>query len=206
MWSRVTNWSHADTDTAQCSSHTSGQSSGSARAGDSFMGLMCVLWSRAVNCQLGPDSLTCHDIANCHKRPDLIPTQQNKPLVRLMENIDFWLPASSISPLSRVCLTKWSGVTIAVPGHKLCPGDKRGPHGDCYVCRFVIFVIRSRVKTGSSHKWPGARCRQPFTPVVCQTNVTYLVYWAFYPALRPVTWAGFGRSLEVTYPCKYSSR
>ena len=153
------------------------------------MGLMCVLWSRAVNCQLGPDSLTCHDIANCHKRPDLIPTQQNKPLVRLMENIDFWLPASSISPLSRVCLTKWSGVTIAVPGHKLCPGDKLGPHRDCYVCRFVIFVIRSRVKTGSSHKWPGARCRQPFTPVVCQTNVTYLVYWAFYPALRPVTWA-----------------
>ena len=121
MWSRVTNWSHADTDTAQCSSHTSGQSSGSARAGDSFIGLMCVLWSRAVNCQLWPDSLTCHYIAKCHKSPDLIPTQ---PLVRLMENIDFWLPASSISPLSRVCRTKWSGVTIAVSGHKLCPGDK----------------------------------------------------------------------------------
>ena len=77
-------------------------------------------------------------------------------------------------------------------------GTGRQSHWDYYVCRFVILVIRTGVKTGSlTSGSQGVRCRQPFTPVVCQTNVTYLVYWAFYPALSPVTWAGFERPLEL---------
>ena len=77
-------------------------------------------------------------------------------------------------------------------------GTRRQSQWDYYVCRFVILVIRAEWRQGANTSGsPGARCRQPFIPVVCQTNVTYLVYWAFYPALSPVTWVGFERSQEL---------
>lgn len=161
------------------------------------MGLMCVLWS----CKLRARQIAWHsDISstNCHTRPDLIPTLSPLlVLVSLMENIDFWLPASVhyIQGMSHKM----------VQSHNCSPGPQTAPWGrGGSRTETIMFADLSSLLSGAEWRQgantsgsPGARCRQPFTPVVCQTNVTYLVYWAFYPALSPVTWVGFERSQEL---------
>lgn len=105
VWSRVTNWSHADTDPAQWPAPVTHQaSSGSARPGDRFMGLMCVLWS----CKLPARQIAWHTLTYpAQEAHEQTVTQETRfdprsgkyvpcllVLVSLMENIDFWWPAS----------------------------------------------------------------------------------------------------------------